>query len=108
MELMNATGMAAGYTMSTDKDGREWLVVVAKGTFLIPRNPNDEPDLGPDQIPLVMTDEFSGEPGFSAPTNEIDFAPRKPQCGVLLTGSAYAPGGRATERVPARESSTRP
>jgi hypothetical protein len=31
---------------------------------------------------------------------EVDFAPRKPRCDILLLGSAYAPGGRPAQRVP--------
>jgi hypothetical protein len=99
MNLVNATNLAAGYTMATDKTGREWLVVVAKGTYGIPDQSDREPRLLDEQVPPVMTDEFTGEPGFSAPRYEIDFAPRKPRCDVLLNGSAYAPGGKPTERV---------
>ena len=46
-----------------------------------------------------MADVFTGEPGFSAPLYESDFAPHKPKCDVLLNGSAYAPEGRPAERV---------
>jgi hypothetical protein len=99
MNLLNATGMAAGYTLGLDKDAREWLVVVVKGTFLIPKNPQDEPLLAPEQVPLVTADMFTGEPGFSAPVYESDYAPRKPRCDVLLNGSAYAPSGRPVDRV---------
>ena len=74
MNLVNATKLVAGYTMATDKTGREWLVVVAKGTYGIPARPDEEPRLLDEQVPLVMTDEFTGEPGFSAPLYEIDFA----------------------------------
>ena len=35
MELLNATGMQAGYTMGMQPDGRELLVVAVKGTFTI-------------------------------------------------------------------------
>jgi len=98
MNLINATKMAAGYTMGTQPDGRELLVVVVKGTFTIPRS-GEEPRLAEKQVPLVMTDVFTGEPGFSAPLYEIDYAPRKPRCDVLLNGSAHAPGGKPAERV---------
>ncbi len=85
--------------MATDKTGRESLVAVVKGTFGIPTHLNEEPKLLEEQVPLVMCDEFSGEPGFSAPLYEIDFASHKPRCDVLLNGSAYAPGGKPVERV---------
>jgi hypothetical protein len=98
MELINSTRMVAGYTMGLEPSGRELLVVVVKGTFQIPNN-GEPVGLANEQLPLVMADTFTGEPGFSAPVYEVDFAPRKHRCDVLLNGSAYAPGGRPTTRV---------
>ncbi len=98
MELINATTMQAGYTMGMQHDGRDLLVVVVKGTFTIPQN-GEEPKLADEQRALVETDVFTGEPGFSAPLYENDFAPRKPRCDVLLNGSAYAPHGKPTKRL---------
>ncbi len=98
MNLVNATKMEAGYTMGVQPDGRELLMVVVKGTFTIPDN-GQELKLADEQTLLVMTDQFTGEPGFSAPLYEIDYAPRKPKCDILLNGSAYAPGGKPTKRV---------
>jgi hypothetical protein len=100
MELLNCTDLEAGYTMATDKVGREWLVFVAKGTFAIPKYPAPEVTPLEEQAPLVMTDVFTGDPGFSAPLYEIDFALRKPRCDVILNGSCYAPGGKPTTTVP--------
>jgi len=100
VELLNATRMVAGFNLGVEPSGRELLVVVAKGTFRIP--PPDAPDgivLHEAQLPLVMADTFTGAPGLSAPVYEVDFAPRKPRCDILLLGSAYAPGGRPTSRV---------
>ena len=98
MQLLNATSMAAGYTMGMDFDGRESLVVAVKGTFTLPPS-GEEAALADLQVPLVEADAFTGEPGFSAPLYETDYAARKPQCDVLLNGSAYAPGGRPAKRV---------
>ena len=98
MELLNATKMQAGYAMGMKPSGRELLVVVVKGTFTIPKN-GEEPTLSKEQMPLVMADEYTGEPGFSAPLYEADFAPFKPKCDVLVNGSAYAPGGKPTPKV---------
>ncbi len=101
MELINATRMTVGYSLAIEPDGRELLVVVIKGTFRFP-HPGEPPHhfaLHDQQLPLVMADTFTGEPGASAPVHEIDFAPRKPRCDILLLGNAHAPGGRPATRV---------
>ncbi len=99
MKIEHITGMLAGCTMGLDKEGRESLVVCMKGTYSLPRN-GQAPELLPEQLPLVEADQFSGEPGLSAPVYESDFAPVKPRCDILLTGSAYAPDGKPAARVP--------
>ena len=99
MELLNATRMQAAYTMGMKADGRELLVVAVKGTFGLPKSGEEEPVLADEQIELVQADTFTGKPGFSAPVYETDYAAEKPRCDVLLNGSAYAPGGRATKKV---------
>jgi hypothetical protein len=98
MELLNATGMQAAYTMGTDPSAREHLVVAVKGTFAIPDD-GGPATLAAEQAPLIMADEFWGEPGFSSPRYEVDFALRKPKCDVLLNATAYAPNGQPAERV---------
>jgi hypothetical protein len=99
MELINSTRMLAGYTMGIEPNGRELLVVVIKGTFRIPTEQGATLRLHEDQVPLVMSDVFYGEPGLSATKYEVDFAPRKSRCDVLLNANAYAPAGRPTTRV---------
>jgi hypothetical protein len=91
--------MAAGFTMGIEPSARESLVIVVKGTFRIPAEQGAALKLHEEQVPLVMSDVFHGEPGLSAPKYEVDFARRKPCCEVLLNGSAYAPGGKPAERV---------
>ncbi len=98
MNLLNATGMAAGYTVALDKEGYEHVVVVVKGTFTLPRS-GEAPKLADEQVPLVDADRFTGEPGRSATLVECDYVLEKPYCDVLLNGAAYAPGGRPVERV---------
>jgi hypothetical protein len=98
MELINATRMVAGYNLGLEPSGRELLVVVIKGTFVLP-DPGEPVRLADEQSPLVMADTFCGEPGLSAPMHEIDFAPRKHVCDVLLVGSAHAPQGRQVARM---------
>jgi hypothetical protein len=98
MELLNATGMQAGYSMGMLPDGRELLVVVVKGTFEMPKG-TDDPKLAEEQLPLVEADTFTGEPGLSAPIYESEYTPVKRRCDVLLLGSAYAPGGIPADHV---------
>jgi hypothetical protein len=98
MELLNATRMHAGYTLGLEPSGRELLVIVVKGTFRLPRS-GAEAGLHDVQVPLTTADTFTGLPGASAPEYEIDFAPRKLRCDVLVLGSAYAPAGRAVART---------
>lgn len=98
MELLNATKMQASYTQGMDKTGREYLVVVVKGTFTLPLD-GSEPQLAAQQLPAVEADAFTGEPGFSAPLYESDYAPIKKRCDILLNGSAYAPNGRPAKSV---------
>jgi hypothetical protein len=100
LELINATRMVTGYTMGMEPSGRELLVVVIKGTFVLPRSHKEGLRLAEEQLPLVMADTFTGEPGLSAPIYEVDFAPRKKRVDVLLLGCAYAPEGRPATRVP--------
>lgn len=100
MELLNATRLTAAYTQGLAPDGRESLVVVAKGSFDLPMD-GSEARLAEQQQPLLMADTFFGEPGLSAPRQEMDFAPVKPCCDVLLLGKAYAPGGRPATRITA-------
>ena len=99
MQLLNATKFKAGFTQGLKPDGRELLVVVIKGTFEIPSTPQEDAPLAKEQLDLVESDEFLGEPGFSAPRYESDFAPFKPRCDVVLDASAYAPANQRATKV---------
>jgi hypothetical protein len=99
VELINATRMVTGYTLGMEPSGRELLVIVIKGTFRIPTEAGAAVRLHEAQLPLVTADLFHGDPGFSAPKYEMDFAPRKRRCDVILNASAHAPGGRPVKRT---------
>jgi len=98
MDLLNNTGMQAGYTMGIKPSGRELLVMAVKGTFTIPAR-GEIAQLAEEQVPLIEADTFSGEPGYSAPVYEVDYAPIKHRCDVILNGSAYAPDGRPVKKI---------
>jgi hypothetical protein len=98
MRLTNGTTLPAGWTMGFERDGREMLIVVVKATYALPRQ-GEEVQLAAQQVPLVEADQFTGEPGFTAPLFETDYAHRKPACDVLLVGRAYAPAGQRVTRT---------
>ena len=98
MEFVNQSGVEAGWTLGFERDGRELLVIAIKATYDIPLH-GQEPELAKGQAKLVLADEFTGEPGYSAPLRETDYAPCKLKCDVVLNGSAYAPHGVPTRAV---------
>jgi hypothetical protein len=98
MEFVNQTRVAAGWTMGFDRDGRELIIVAIKATFTIPLD-GGEPLMAERQRPLVEADQFTGQPGLSAPLYESDYAHRRPMCDVTLNGSAYAPPGKQAARL---------
>ena len=99
MEILNQTRYVHQFTMGMDKAAREYLSLVVKGTFAFPDSAGQSPEPAEVQRPLVMADEATGAPGFSATLWETDFAFRKTRCDVVLQGAAYAPDGRPAERV---------
>jgi hypothetical protein len=100
LELINATRLVVGHTMALHRSGRELLVIAIKATFRIPQEAGAKVQLHEEQLPLTMSDVFFGAPAVSAPKYEVDFAPTKLNCDVLLNGHAYAPEGRPATRVP--------
>ncbi len=82
----NTTGMLAASTMATDKDGRDWCVVVVKGTFTKARDGSTQ--LAEQQVPFVFADEHYGDPGNTSIRAECDFGRFKPMAEVILTGHA--------------------
>ncbi|TAN08188.1 MAG: DUF2169 domain-containing protein [Rhizobiaceae bacterium] len=100
MQILNQTGFVHEFTMGMDKAAHEYVVVVVKGTFDFPDTPNGPVRKSAEQVPLVMADTQTGEPGYSATLWETDFAFRKPHCDVIANGCACAPAGRPAGRVP--------
>jgi len=88
----NTTGMLAGVTGATDKDGRDYALVVVKGTFVV--DADGEVSLAKEQAEFVYADAFYGEPGLSSIKHECDFAPVKSHPEVIVRGYVFAPHAR--------------
>ena len=93
----NTTSMEAGISVAVDKDGRDWCVVVVKGTFTIGND--GQADLAEEQEPLVYADVHHGDPGTTSMKYECDFAPFKPRADVIFNGHAYSSTGRPIQEV---------
>jgi hypothetical protein len=98
MNLVNHTPLAADYTTTHNKAGSECLVIVIKATYCLPLA-GAPAELMAQQVPIVVADTATGEPGLSAPEYECEFNLGKPKVDVLLLGTAYAPKGIAARQV---------
>ncbi len=98
MEIASASRfIAASVATGIDVAGREYLVVVAKSSWQIPR-PGQRPSPLPPE-PLAETDSHlphpeTGEPGAGGLRYGDDFARFKPRCDVIFDACARAPAGR--------------
>lgn len=92
MTLRNYTPFAPLFFESRDQEGRQFGVLVLRGTFKIIPNAALKPD--PDQKPIVEADVYHGEVGKSSVRMESDLAPFKPRADIHINAVACAPGGR--------------
>ncbi|MFN9435954.1 MAG: DUF2169 domain-containing protein [Planctomycetota bacterium] len=77
---------------SRDEKRNDFGVIVLRGTFQI--EPGKRLRLVQKQEPLVMADEYYGEPGSSSIRYESSIAPYKPKTDVLINANAYSPSGK--------------
>lgn len=77
---------------SRDEKRNDFGVIVLRGTFQI--EPGKRLRLVQQQDPLVMADEYYGEPGASSIRFESSIAPYKPRTDVIVNATAYSPSGK--------------
>lgn len=75
-----------------DRHGVDTVVTVVKATFQI----GDVVELGPEQIPLTLADEYHGDPAASSIRLPSDVSIEKPGTDVIVLGSAWSPNGQPT------------
>ena len=93
----NTTVMQAGLLVATDKEGRDYCVVVVKGTFAV--DIDGQSLLAEKQEPLVYADIHYGDPTETSIKYECDFARFKPRADVIVNGHAYSPTGESEKEV---------
>lgn len=98
-ELVNQTAYATESSWTRDKTGQHLWLVAVKATFDIA--PGGSVKLADEQPPPLLEAEYWGKPGASSLRYDVDVVPPKPTTDVLVTGSAYAPGGHPATKVAA-------
>lgn len=97
MDIDNPTPFEAGLAAVAALDGQDCLVVMLKATYAL----DGEGGMVPADVqrPIVLADEFTGDPGGSSVAYASDLAICKTSTDVVLVGSAYpaAPGARQGE-----------
>jgi hypothetical protein len=93
-ELRNQSRFVARLLPSMATDGSETALVVVKGTYTI--GAGGDLRAADKQAPLVLADEYTGEPGASSLRYASDVVPEKRGTDVILIGNAHAPRGRVT------------
>jgi len=92
MESINHTPFPSLSFPARDENGQPSHVLVMRATYDI--NSDGTLGLSGKQAPLVLTDEYHGEPNKSSVRQESDLVPYKPWCDVIVNATAFAPEGR--------------
>ena len=92
LQLNNLTPFAAMLVPLADADGIDTVFAIVKGTFRL----NARPSIADEQIPITMKDEYYGNPASTSIRAPSDISLEKLGTDVIVSGSAWAPGGEAT------------
>ncbi len=88
LEIKNRTPFAAALVPGLDREGRDTVTVIVKGTFDLGARTALAPS--EKQAPIVHAETFHGEPGASSIKYEADACPAKKGTDVVLVGHACA------------------
>jgi hypothetical protein len=99
MQIANETSLEVMAVPGYDRDGRESITIIAKGTFALVSGGEPEPVAAAERLPIALADEHWGEPGSSAVKYESELAPHKPFADLVLLGHGFDPRGRPTKKA---------
>jgi hypothetical protein len=94
LQINNHTPLQCFLGVFANLDGVDCVYGVVKATFAI-RPVGVE--LAPEQVPIILADEYYGDPQTSSLKTASEITLLKPSTDVILQGHAYAPGGRAKQ-----------
>ena len=96
MDVINLTAFPALAFEGLDAEDKPFHVLVMRITYVLrpgggAGHCTHHLDFADEQAPLAATDSFLGDPAWTSPRGESDYAPFKPRCDVLVLGRAHAP-----------------
>ncbi|WP_281557387.1 DUF2169 domain-containing protein [Thalassomonas sp. RHCl1] len=91
LQLVNHTPFTTQLLITTNPEGEDIAVLCIKASFnLLP-----EVILAPEQLPVILSDEFSGDPQTSSLLYASECLLAKPGQDIVVNGSAWSPTGKA-------------
>lgn len=99
LQLRNKTKFEAALIPMWDKERDEVALLVMKATF---RLSPDQVTVADEQVPVLFSDEWTGQPGESSLLYEADLALIKHHADVIVNGTAYSPGAVPVTRMTVR------
>ena len=94
MLVINRTPYEMERVVIFDREGRETLMVIVKGTFDFA---NGSTRVSEEQAPINVTDEYFGDPVESSIKVATDFLPQRLSTGITLSGHAVVIGGKTRQ-----------
>jgi hypothetical protein len=95
LQFKNGTPFQGTIYLMPDAEGIDTLFAVVKATLVL----GERLSLAEKQLPVVLADQYHGEPGKSSIKTPSDVSLTKPATDVLLLGTAYPPRGRPTTQM---------
>jgi hypothetical protein len=97
LQLKNSTPFSAALLLLPDRRGIDTLYAVVKATVTI----GESFSIADEQVAVTLADQHHADPATSSIRVPSDISLEKAGTDVLLTGSAWAPGGRPTWQMDA-------
>lgn len=95
LQLKNTPPFKTAIAVFPNEHGIETLYVAVKASFLI----GPKPDIAEIQQPLIMADEYWGEPGRSSLKYASELHLTKPLTDIVMIGEACAPDQRSVMQL---------
>lgn len=96
LQLSNKTPFITNLAIFPDKQGIDTVVTVIKATFdILP----DKIRVSENQLPIIKSDEYWGDPGNSSLKYASEITLPKPATDIVMIGHAYSPKGKAVKSI---------